>query len=173
MQVPHSDIFCFGLYTPTLSPNYRNCLQNTTHFQQNQHTTEQIKVSCQGWVHSFPWWRGNQIWIFWGLHHFLVKAHFIFFFSSFNLPYPYKPSQNLNQSKWLSQPALHFISQPLTKASNEDLLELPLTCRPSFTKWHRYIQLHDVCQRKIKESTICKDSATKSQVHHAYTRNTE
>lgn len=156
MQVPHSDIFCFGLYTPTLSPNYRSCLQNTTHLQQNQHTSGRIKVSCQGRVHSLPWWRGNQIWIFWGLHLFLVKAHFIFCFSSFHLPYPFKPSQNLNERKWLSQLALHFISQLLTKASNKDLLEVPPTSRPSFPKWHQYTQLRDVCQRKIKESTICR-----------------
>jgi len=47
MQVPHSDILCFGLYTPILSPDYRNCLQSTAHLQEKPPTSVQIKVPRQ------------------------------------------------------------------------------------------------------------------------------
>lgn len=134
VQVAHSDIFWFGLYTPTFSPDYRN-YQNTTHLQEKQHSSGQIKASCQSQVHSFPREEGikfesSEVCITFWQRHILSS-----WFSSFNPPYLYRPGQNLNQSVWAS-PHYTFISQPLTQASNTDLLGVPLTSRPRFPKWH-------------------------------------
>lgn len=79
------------------------------------------------------------------------KGRFVFFFFLV-----FKPLQAQQESKpkWLSQPALDFISQPLPKASNPDFPEVPLTSRPSCPQWHQYIQLHDACQGKIKKHSL-------------------
>lgn len=144
VQVAHSDIFWFGLYTPTFSPNYRN-YQNTTHLQEKQHSSGQIKASCQSQVHSFPREEGikfesSEVCITFWQRHILSS-----WFSSFNPPYLYRPGQNLNQSV-LSQPALHFYQ------SASDTSKQHRSPRGASDQQAQISQVAHVCQRKIKHN---------------------
>lgn len=108
---------------------------------------------------------------FWGLHHFLVKAHFVIFF--FFSPV-FKPLQVQPESK-VAEPACITLYQPAFDQSNQ--CRLPKGASDQQAQLLTAATIHTTAQclpgKDKNAQSADKCSAAKSQVHHAFTRNME